>query len=45
MIYGIVPERIFGREKFHLFPSPVRIDEVDEVDGNSRECLEVAASC
>lgn len=39
MLNGIVPERIFGWEKFHLLPSPPGIDEVDEVHSNFRESL------
>lgn len=45
MLDGIVPERGFGGEKSHLFPGAARIDKVDEVDSEFRECLDIAASC
>ena len=45
LLYGVIPERSFGREKLDPFPSPSRIDQVDKVDSNMRECLGIATSC
>ena len=45
VLYGIFSERFFGRKKFHLLPGPARIDEVDKVNSDVRECLDMAASC